>query len=47
MFSFLKVATPGVETRPAVRGADEFAAFIKTEMDKWTKVIKAARLKAD
>ena len=35
----------GVEIRPA--GADEFASLIKSEVDKWSKVIKAAGLKAD
>ena len=34
----------GVEIRPA--GADEFASLIKSEVDKWSKVIKAAGLNA-
>jgi tripartite-type tricarboxylate transporter receptor subunit TctC len=35
----------GVEAAPA--SAEEFGKFIKAELDKWTKVIKAAGLKAD
>jgi tripartite-type tricarboxylate transporter receptor subunit TctC len=35
----------GVEAAPA--SADEFGAFIKSELEKWTKVIKAAGLKVD
>jgi tripartite-type tricarboxylate transporter receptor subunit TctC len=35
----------GVEIRPAP--ADELAKLIKSEMEKWAKVIKAAGLKAD
>ena len=35
----------GVEIRPAP--ADELAKLIKSELDKWTKVIKAAGLKVD
>jgi tripartite-type tricarboxylate transporter receptor subunit TctC len=34
----------GVEIRPA--GADEFASLIKSEVDKWSKVIKAAGINA-
>jgi len=34
----------GVEIEPA--GADEFASLIKSEVDKWSKVIKAAGLNA-
>ena len=35
----------GVEIRPA--DANEFAALIKSEVDKWSKVIKAAGIKVD
>jgi tripartite-type tricarboxylate transporter receptor subunit TctC len=35
----------GVEIRPAP--ADEFGRLIKSEMEKWAKVVKAAGLKAD
>jgi tripartite-type tricarboxylate transporter receptor subunit TctC len=34
----------GVKIRPA--GPDEFASLIKSEVDKWSKVIKAAGLNA-
>jgi tripartite-type tricarboxylate transporter receptor subunit TctC len=35
----------GVEIRPA--GPDDFAALIKSEVDKWAKVVKASGVKAD
>ena len=35
----------GVEIRPAA--ADDFGRLIKSEMEKWAKVVKAAGLKAD
>jgi tripartite-type tricarboxylate transporter receptor subunit TctC len=35
----------GVEMRPA--SADEFGKLIRSEMDKWAKVVKNAGLKAD
>jgi len=35
----------GVEIRPA--SADDFARLIKSEVDKWAKVVKSAGLKAD
>jgi tripartite-type tricarboxylate transporter receptor subunit TctC len=35
----------GVEVAPA--SAEEFGKFIKSELDKWTKVIKAAGMKVD
>jgi tripartite-type tricarboxylate transporter receptor subunit TctC len=35
----------GVELRPA--SSDEFGKLIRSEMDKWAKVVKAAGLKAD
>ncbi|HUP95624.1 MAG TPA: tripartite tricarboxylate transporter substrate binding protein [Burkholderiales bacterium] len=35
----------GVEIRPA--SADDFGRLIKSEMEKWAKVVKAAGLKAD
>ena len=32
---------------PAVKDAAQFAAYIKTELAKWTRVIKDAGIKAD
>ncbi len=34
-------------TQPVTNTSDEFRAFIKAEMDKWGKVIKAANIKGD
>jgi tripartite-type tricarboxylate transporter receptor subunit TctC len=34
-------------TQPATNTPDEFRTFMRTEMDKWSKVIKAANIKAD
>ena len=34
-------------TQPMTNAPDEFRAFIQAESDKWSKVIKAAKIKAD
>ena len=34
-------------TQPLSNSPDEFSAFIKSEKDKWGKVIKTANIKAD
>ena len=32
---------------PAPGAPEQFGAFIRTEIDKWAKVVKAANMKAD
>ena len=48
------LALPEMKSRLAADGADaaggppeKFAAFIRSDIDKWTKVIKAANVQVD
>ena len=40
-----QLANAGLE--PAVSSPEEFGAYIKSEIDKWTKVARAANVKLD